>query len=49
MKDIRITVNDEDLTRIACELAEEMGVSLSDEPDSFYGEPVFPELKEESV
>ncbi|WP_322201177.1 hypothetical protein [Acutalibacter intestini] len=48
MKNIKITVNDEELMRIACELAEEMGIPLSDEPDSFCGKPVFPELKEEA-
>lgn len=49
MKDIRITVSDEELNRIAIEIAKEMGVTLSNEPDSFYGEPAFPKLKEVSV
>lgn len=46
MKDIKIIVSDEELSRIAIEIAEEMGVEFSDAPDSYAGQPVFPELKE---
>ena len=47
MKDIKVLVSDEELERIAGEVARELGIPLTDAPDSFYGEPVFPELKEE--
>ncbi len=44
MKDIQIIVTDDELNRLAEEIAAEMGIPLSDESDQYFGTPVLSDL-----
>lgn len=44
MKDIQIIVTDNELNRLAEEIATEMGIPLSDKPDQYFGTPVLFDL-----
>lgn len=44
MKDIQIIVTDNELNRLAQEIAAEMGIPLSDKPDQYFGTPVLDDL-----
>lgn len=44
MKDIQIIVTDDELNGLAEEIAAEMGIPLSDEPDQYFGTRVLTDL-----